>query len=138
MKTKKNIEYFTRYVIKESSIEKPSVDFVGKVMNRIDLERIPIYENKYKPLISKLGWIIISIVLILSSIYFWSKKFSSSNYLSELNLSFSTNLSLTKIFNEINIPSTFTFVFLFFTILVVIQLLIIKKYFDKAIFKKYA
>jgi hypothetical protein len=138
MKTNKNIEDFTKYVIKESSIEKPSVDFVGKVMNRIDLERIPIYENKYKPLISKLGWIIISIVLILSSIYFWSKKFSSSNYLSELNLSFSTNLSLTKIFNEINIPSTFTFVFVFFTILVVIQLLIIKKYFDKAIFKKYA
>jgi len=138
MKTNKNIEDFTKYIIKESSIEKPSADFVAKVMNRIDLESNPIYENKYKPLISKLGWIIISLVLILSSIYFWSKKFNPSNYLSGLNLSFSTNFSLTKIFNEINIPSTFTFVFVFFTILVIIQLLIIKKYFDKAIFKKYA
>lgn len=138
MKTNKNIEDFTKYIIKESNVEGPSNNFVDKVMNRINLENNLIHKNIYKPLISKLGWIIISIVLILSSIYFWSKKFSSPNYLPELNLSFSTNLSLTKIFNEINIPSTFTFVFVFFTILVVIQLLIIKKYFDKAIFKKYA
>lgn len=137
MKTNKNLEDFTKYIIKESSIEQPSDDFVKKVMNRISLESNPIYDNKYKPLISKLGWILISLVLVFSSIYFWSKGFNKSNYLSGLNLSFLTNFSLIKIFNEINIPSTFTFVFVFFTILVVVQLLIIKRFFDKAIFKNY-
>lgn len=138
MKTNKNLEDFTKYIIKESSIEKPSDDFVKKVMNRISLESNPIYDNKYKPLISKLGWILISLVLVFSSIYFWSEGFNKSNYLADLNLSFLTNFSLIKIFNEINIPSTFTFVFVFFTILVVVQLLIIKRFFDKAIFKNYA
>ncbi|MCF6182196.1 hypothetical protein [Lutibacter sp.] len=137
MKTNKNIKDFTKYIIRESSLEKPSDDFVYKVMDSINLESNAIYESKYKPLISKLGWIIISLGLILSSIYFWSKKFYKSNYLADLNLSFLTNFSLTKIFNEINIPNTFSIVFVFFTVLVIIQLIVIKKYFYKATFKNY-
>lgn len=137
MKTNKNIKDFTKYIIRESSLEKPSDDFVYKVMDSINLESNAIYESKYKPLISKLGWIVISLGLILSSIHFWSKKFYKSNYLADLNLSFLTNFSLTKIFNEINIPNTFSIVFVFFTVLVIIQLIVIKKYFYKTIFKNY-
>jgi len=134
MKTNKNIENLAKYIIKESSIEEPSADFVDKVMNKISLVSKPVSELTYKPLISKLGWFLISFIFVLLSIYLLTKNFKQSSLFSNFNFSFFNNLSLIHIFKNINIPSTFTFVFVFFTVLVLFQLLIIKKYFEKKIF----
>lgn len=131
MKTTKNIEDFTKYIIKEACVEKPSDDFVNKVMNNINLKSNQLYVNKYKPLISKLGWSLIFATFILFNIYFWSKKFNQSSFLENVDLSFLTHFNFIDIFNEISIPSAFSIVFMFFTVMFLIQLAFIKRFFEK-------
>lgn len=131
MKTTKNIEDFTKYIIKEACVEKPSDDFVNKVMNNINLKSNQLYVNRYKPLISKLGWSLIFATFILFNIYFWSKKFNQSSFLENVDLSFLTHFNFIDIFNEISIPSAFSIVFMFFTVMFLIQLAFIKRFFEK-------
>ncbi|HHH53474.1 MAG TPA: hypothetical protein ENK91_07430 [Bacteroidetes bacterium] len=58
----KNIDKYTKELIKEIGLDSPSPNFVGTLMRNISLKK----EEKfiYKPLISIQAWIIIAIILI--------------------------------------------------------------------------
>ena len=55
MMNDKELDDFTKSVIKEANLETPSFDFVKNVMGKIEVETLKNVEVVYKPLISKTG-----------------------------------------------------------------------------------
>ncbi len=55
-KTNKHLENFTGKLMKENSLDKPSVDFTAQVMSKVWVTNTAFV---YKPLISKQVWVII-------------------------------------------------------------------------------
>lgn len=135
---KKNIEEFTKYLIKEAQLESPSSDFVNKVMNAVELEAKPVDLKNYKPLISKLGWIIILVCVAVTGFFMISGTPQSSTLLEKIDFTFlETFKPLLETFKSINlfegirISKLFTFSFVFFSALVILQIFIIKNYFNR-------
>jgi len=65
----KNMEQYVRAVIKETPLESPSHDFTAKVMANV----LAVDKSKatvYKPLISKTGWVLIFGGIIATLLYF--------------------------------------------------------------------
>ena len=65
----KNMEQYVHTVIKETPLESPSHDFTSKVMANV----LAIDKSKttvYKPLISKTGWVLIFGGIIATMVYF--------------------------------------------------------------------
>ena len=131
MKTNKNIEDFTKYILKEATNEEPSNDFVDKVMDTIHIESVPVLKED-KPLISVLGWVFISLFIIsICAMVFYGGN-ESPSLLSRINWSLMNKIPSFNIFDKIHFSSTFTFTFVFFSILVIFQLFVIKKYINRA------
>ena len=132
MKKDKNIEDFTKFILKEATSEAPSFDFVNKVMDTIHIESIPALKED-KPLISVLGWVFISLFIIgICAMVFYGTS-DSPSLLSSINWSFVDKIPSFNIFEKIHFSSKFAFSFVFFSILVILQLVIIKNYANKEI-----
>ncbi|NQV77723.1 MAG: hypothetical protein HQ490_05140 [Lutibacter sp.] len=140
MKPIKNIEEITKYIIKEAQVESPSNDFLNKVMDSVKLENQLSLSKVYKPLISKSAWLLIITVFVALSIFTLTGNSGNYDLFSKVDVSFLNkipsinifeNISSINIFKNIHFSSTFTFSFLFFSILVMLQLFVIKNYFNK-------
>ncbi|WP_299525157.1 hypothetical protein [uncultured Lutibacter sp.] len=140
MKPIKNIEEITKYIIKEAQIESPSEDFLDKVMNSVKLESKLSLTKVYQPLISKSAWLLMITVFFGLSIFMFAGNSENSYVLSKVGVSFFDkitsikvleNISSINVFKNIHFSSTFTYSFIFFSILVMLQLYFIKNYFNK-------
>jgi hypothetical protein len=139
MKKTKNINDFTKYILKEAAFEKPSNDFVSAVMNKIEVENNTVLEINYKPLISKWGWFIISAMVLFAFIYLmFTGKSIQVSALSDIDLTVTNFFTEITIFKGIHISKIFSIIFVFFTVLVVFQLVVIKNYLNKNIFENYS
>ena len=140
MKPIKNIEEITKYIIKEAQIESPSEDFLDKVMNSVKLESKLSLTKVYQPLISKSAWLLMITVFFGLSIFMFAGNSENSYVLSKVGVSFFDkitsikvleNISSINVFKNIHFSTTFTYSFIFFSILVMLQLYFIKNYFNK-------
>lgn len=131
MNQDKNIEEFSKFILKEAGTEMPSNNFVHNVMNTISLENSKSIVTIYKPLISKQGWILIAVSLIVLIIFIVTNTTESSIILPSLDVSFLHKMKEINIFTSIKVPSIFIFSSVLFSILVLFQLNVIKKFFDK-------
>lgn len=132
MKTDKNIEEFTKLIMREATIEKPSDNFVGKVMGTVLTENKPVLTDS-KPLISTIAWFFISLLFVGLSVLVFFDASETPSFLSSINWSFFNKLSSFNIFEKIHFSSLFTFSFVFFSALVILQLMVIKNYINKEI-----
>ena len=99
MKKNKNIEDFTKFILKESTNEAPSIDFVNKVMDTIHIESVPALKED-KPLISALGWVFISFFIIgICAMVFYGTS-DSPSLLSSINWSFVDKIPSFNIFDK--------------------------------------
>jgi len=133
MKRDKNIEKFTKYIIKEAKFETPSNEFLNKVMDLVKLEKAPALSKAYKPLISKPFWLLIVIGFIGLSIFILTGTSTYSSVFSKIDLSFLDKLPSLNFFENIHFSNTFTLSFVFFSILVLFQVLVIKNYYNKEV-----
>lgn len=131
MKTEENIEEFTKYIMKEANVEEPSADFLNKVMNSVKLEHKVSLSNVYKPLISKSAWAVIAIVLVSLSIFILTDTSQNSMKLPNINFALFDKIASINLFERIHFSDTFTFSFVLFSLLVILQLFLIKNYFNK-------
>ncbi len=115
----KELDKITMEIISELGSETPSSGFTGKVMERIENSYNPVI--KAIPLISKLGWIIITTVLltVYVAVFIWGavpEKTTQQNLLLEKLLSgfnaFFYNLFQIIISNPVIIISILIFIFL--------------------------
>jgi hypothetical protein len=131
MKPDKNIEDFTKYVIEEAQIDGPSEDFVKKVMKSVKSESEISSIKIYKPLISKTAWVVIFGVFIVLSVFMLTGSAPSSSIFTKINFTFIDKIPSVNLFESIHFSNTFTFSFMFFSVLVLFQLLAIKNYFNR-------
>ena len=130
MKTEKNIEEFTKYIMKEANVEEPSADFLIKVMSSVKLERKRYTSKIYKPLISKSAWAVIAFVIISLGVFILGGT-SNSMKIPNTHIALFDRIASINIFERIQISETFAFSFVLFSLLVILQLLVIKNYFNK-------
>jgi len=134
MKPNKNsIEDFTKFIMNEARLEKPSADFVDSVMGKISLETRPVIKSVYKPLISISSWFIIAVIIVAFCAYLISGNSNQSSLISLINISFLNKINLNTVFESIHLPNLFSIVFIFFTVLVIFQMFAIKNYFNSTI-----
>lgn len=118
----KNVEKFIDSVIKNASLETPSLDFTSKIMARVEaLEQKKVI--MYQPLISRKVWILIAMALMSILIY----AFSSDESVAYIEF----RLTISKIIPTINVPETTSYIVLIVVIMVLIQIPILKNYFDR-------
>lgn len=128
MRQDKNIEEFSKFIIKEAGTEVPSNDFVNNVINTIGFEISKSTVTIYKPLINKQTWLLIGVVLIGLGIYVFASIAESSIMLQTIDVSFLNRFNSINIFEKMKLPTVFVFSSVLFSILVLVQLTVIKKF----------
>jgi hypothetical protein len=130
MKANKNIEDFTKFIMKEASLEVPSDNFLTEVMDTIQVKTLPVLKVD-KPLISKAGWVFISLFFVGVYSFVLFGTYESSSLLSNLDWSFINDLPSLNLLDRIHFSSIFNFSFIFFSILVILQLVVINNFVNK-------
>ena len=131
MKQDKNIDDFSKDLLKDVGLETPSANFVNNVLKTINVENTLVSNSVYKPLISKRGWFFIVVCFIVLFTYFYTPNTESSIQYPVIDLSFLNKLMAINIFENIKLSKIFSFSFILFSVLVLVQLHFIKKYFNK-------
>lgn len=131
MKQDKELNEFTKYIVKESELKSPSSNFVKNVMSKIEEEVSINTQFVYKPLISKKGWFIIFSVIVLATIAVIRNTQATSTYLSSWELSFLENTVNYFQFNEIEFSKTFVICSVIFSLMMMVQVLGIKHFYNK-------
>lgn len=129
-KTDKYLDDLSRTVIKNTEINKPSLDFTNAVMGQIsELKSTSI---AYKPLISKKGWMLLVLfiiaIIVLSTILGSSSE--GAGLMKNFDLSGQTNNLLNSISN-IQISKTLVYAVIFFGLMLTIQVTVLKNHFNK-------
>lgn len=130
MEEDKNIEKFTKDILNEIGLEKPSASFVGNVMNIVNL---PITEKKtvYKPLISKKVWILIAACFV--GILTLAFTLPTDNSLFDIiGFNINTNISF-NFLKGISLSNPFIYALIVFGLLLLVQVYMLKNNFDKQI-----
>ena len=131
----KNIEQYVHAVIKETPLESPSPDFTAKVMASV----LALDKSKatvYKPLISKTGWVLIFGGIIATLVYFI---INGGAQVVGQPWSFGTGVKdFIKTFSDSHLfqfSRTTINVIILSTILMIIQITLLKNYLDKRVAK---
>ncbi|WP_430408618.1 hypothetical protein [Kordia sp.] len=123
----KKLDQFTKEVIQDAGLATPSVDFLANVMAEVSKEKVPV--KVYKPLINKVGWLIIGTLFLIFS--FVLTRFSLGfSILGDWDLS---SLMLEKHEINVDIPITYAYCFFFLLIFVIIQITMISKRFSRSL-----
>jgi len=122
----KNIENLIDKMMSENTLESPSVDFTSKIMSQILVsEKAKI--KPYKPLISISTWIFIGIALALLIVY--NVFFAETQNNLEIGKSYTDKIS--AIVSGIHISKTLLYAILIVPFMILIQVGVLKNYFDK-------
>lgn len=120
----KNVEKFIDKIMSEASLETPSFDFTSKIMGQVLVAK----EAKtisYKPLISKSAWYFIGT--------FFGIMFGYSFLVGSTESQFDIDLSakISGLIPNFNFSDSTTYSILIVTLMVLIQIPLLKNYFDK-------
>ncbi|NMH86411.1 hypothetical protein [Flavivirga algicola] len=127
----KYLDDLTKRVIKETSLESPSFNFTASVMSQVT-ELNDHSVTAYKPLISKKGWIIISIIFLgLVAYMLFGIQKEQTNWFDALDLSILYNNKITGLFSGFSIPKTLTYAIALFGFMFCIQVPILKNHFNR-------
>lgn len=132
LETNKNLENLVYTILQEENLESPSKNFNAKLMNEIYNLKAS-QSIRYKPLISITGWIcIIGMVLLFTILSFKveSQNTSLQNAFNFLN----THIFSSIKFNWLSISTESSYAIFIFTIILLIQISLLKKYFNNKLF----
>jgi presenilin-like A22 family membrane protease len=131
MKTKKELDNFAKYIMKEAGTESPSQTFVSSVMDRVKQEVVTSQAPVYQPVISKQAWLFIIAIFVVVSVALLTG--TSELSLDFLSIDFNMNSWLDKInfLSAIQITDLITISVFVFTVMVLLQLFFIMRYMSK-------
>ncbi|KAF2336349.1 hypothetical protein [Flavobacterium daemonense] len=122
----KNLENLIEKMMAENTLQSPSADFTSNLMSQILVaEKAKI--KPYKPLISISTWIFIGVVLALLIAY--NVFFAGAQNNLEIGKSYTDKIS--AIVSGIHISKTLLYAILVVPFMILIQVGILKNYFDK-------
>lgn len=133
MEENKELDNFIRKSMHEVGLENPSLDFTNLVMSKIkvDTKRSPVFI--YKPLFSKSTWfIIIAVVVAIFAYLIFGQPAVKTTWLSIAQLNKLASFNLMGKMPNIPVSNTFIYGILAVAFFVWVQILVLKKHFDKA------
>lgn len=120
----KEVEKFIEKIMKETSLETPSFDFTSKIMAQVAvLEQSKIKE--YKPLISKWGWLTIFGILVTMM------GFATFGTTEKTPFDFDFSAKMASLIPSIHFSDATTYSVLIVAMMILIQIPLLKNYFDK-------
>lgn len=130
-KENQKITAFAKKYLKEMELESPSVDFTSTIMDVISDLKTGKSTVTYKPLISKKGWFLLATSIL--TILLVSVKGIESKWLTfpELNFSFLEKINISGLFDGFSVSNTVLYAACLFAVLIAIQLVYLKGYFEK-------
>ena len=133
-----HIDAFLKKHVQEIPLESPSSGFTKNLMEKITVETSNV--TKYVPLISKKGWSIIGLIIVIFStiaifIPFQKEEASLLDKIPEIPIDFSflTNISFSGLYEALSISNTTLYIMLLFSILFFVQAFYLKGYFNKKV-----
>jgi hypothetical protein len=126
------LDNFTKKMVKETPVEKPSIDFSSNVMNAINALEVKKATNTFEPLISKKVWMLIVACIIALTVFLLKTGVNmNEGYLSNIDFSrFANTISFETSYN-LNISNTALYGFIFLAIMIPIQIGFLKKYHNR-------
>ncbi|MNQ37786.1 hypothetical protein D3C85_513400 [compost metagenome] len=125
----KNIEQLIEKMMAEEKLQSPSIDFTSKIMANVQI----LEEKKlkaYKPLISKQIWILIGLAVAALVIYVSLFSVSETDFkIDEVGNLYSDRMSTA--FSGIHFSKNILYAILIVPIMILVQVGILKNYFDK-------
>ena len=129
----KHIDSLVEKVVKESSLETPSLDFTSNIMSQIEA----VQQNEitvYEPLISKRAWFIIGALILGGLTYLMlGNNLQATGWFDSINYSVITNNRFTEMISSVTFSRTLMYAITFFAVVFFIQIPLLKNYFDKRI-----
>ena len=93
--TEQHLDKLAKKVMQTSSLESPTKDFTASIMSQIEgVSLAP--STSYKPLISKLGWAAIVMILMGISSFVMFSNLESTSLLEKIDFSFISNNKVTN------------------------------------------
>ena len=127
----KHLDNFTKKIIQKASLEHPSIHFTSEIMSQVTT----LHSNQatvYKPLISKKLWVLMALGFILLCFYFvLGAEKQEESWFSALYFSVLSKNKFANVFSDFTISETLKYGLLFFGLMLCIQILFLKNYFDK-------
>lgn len=129
--SEKYLDRLSEKVIKNMPLEHPSFNFTDSVMSQINTLKSS-SAIIYKPLISKVGWGII-LVIVLGGILFglFDPDIESLGWLNGVDFSGLPKFEISGLFSGITISKTVTYSILLFGLMLSIQILFLKRHLNK-------
>ena len=127
----KYLDNLAKKVIKDTHLESPSFNFTASVMSQVtELGNNSI--TKYKPLISKKGWLVISIVfLALMAYMLFGIQEGSTSWFDALDWSFLTNNKVTGLLSGFSVSDILVYATVLFGLMLWVQVLFLKNHFNQ-------
>ncbi|MEM9142365.1 MAG: hypothetical protein AAGA86_05210 [Bacteroidota bacterium] len=125
---------FYKDLIQEAGLEKPSKDFTTLVMHRIGVEASPSETLTYKPLIPKYAWW--SIAVAWGVLCYYMVAGSGHRRIwdtPQVDGPFLRLDPILEIFNNFQIPDTFTYATVCFALFVIVQTVFLRSLLDRRI-----
>lgn len=124
------LDSFAKKYVREIKREQVSYDFTASLMEKI-AEESKIRISNTSSLISKKSWFVI-FSLIGLVLYFTFKSSNKSIFtIPEFNFSIFNNIEIPNLLDSVSVSSTTVYAFLFFGIMIAIQFVYLKNYFNK-------
>ena len=128
----KYLDHLIGDLVKEVKIESPSRDFTNKVMSQIkglQTSRVTVYE----PLISKTSWILILLgfLALVVVVFLISPESSTPGWFEKINFNFFKGNTGSQLFSDVNLPKSLLIPLLFFSLLIWVQVPILRNYYSK-------
>jgi hypothetical protein len=131
-KEKDLLDNFTKRMVKETPVEKPSIDFSRNVMDTINALEVEKKKRVFEPLISNKVWLLISVGIIALTVFILKTGVNmNEGYLSQIDFSGFTNAISFETSYNLNISNTALYGFIFLAIMIPIQIGYLKSYYDK-------
>ena len=131
-KDEKELDLFLGKAVKDLKYEELPSDFTDRLLQKIEKSKSESSSVVYKPLISKLAWLVIGIILIgVFSVLRWYGNFSSKGWWLSLKWNTVGNINYLNSFPEFDFFDTTVYGFIGFTIFIFAQIAYLKNYFSK-------
>jgi len=129
--TEQHLDKLAKKVMQLSSLESPSLDFTAKIMAKVEASATSSI-TVYKPLISKSGWLIISILVIGGLTYgIFSSGLEGLGWFDNIDYSIISNNKVTEAISGITFSKTLMYAIGLCGLVFFIQIPMMKHYFDK-------
>lgn len=118
--------------VREAGLESPSADFTKSLLSEIALIEKRASATAYKPLISKVGWVSMAlVVLVLSVLARYSKLEIQFSWLEKINTGALPKLRLMEVLPKMAVSNILLYSIMIFAIFAVIQMVFLKQRLDR-------